>query len=427
MKVVLLNTYQTFGGAAVAAGRLHRALLRQGIGSKLLVQELMQPEFGVVPLSNNMLAHQTARFRFIMERLAFLPYEKDKSVRFQFSPAVTGSNLTFNSLIREADIIHLHWINFGFQSVENLGNLLSLDKPVVWTMHDMWPFTGGCHHSGTCENYQGQCGNCEPLLRSPSPDDLSYRVWKRKAEAYVQGHLTPVACSDWLAGRARKSGLFRSLPVESIPNPLNTNLFSPTEKTRARQQLKLPTDKKLILFAATKVGATGKGFAYFREALHQLRGQLQNPDEVELLIFGAGDKGLLAELPFQYHYLGSLSDAEKISLAYSAANVFVIPSLAENLPNTIMESMACGTPVVGFDVGGIPEMIQHQHNGYLADYLSVEDLAEGMRWTLEASHTDYQTLTQNARQYAVDHYSQDVIAERYIALYQQLISERVKE
>jgi glycosyltransferase involved in cell wall biosynthesis len=215
--------------------------------------------------------------------------------------------------------------------------------------------------------------------------------------------------------------------VLTIPNPIDTDLFRPVDKEEARRALGLPTNRRLILFAAAKVSTLGKGFTYFQQALHQLHSQLENPREVELLIFGAGDKGLLHELPFQYHFLGPLSDMEMISQAYNAADMFVIPSLAENLPNTIMEAMACGTPAVGFDVGGIPEMIQHRESGYLAQYKSAEDLSEGMKWLLNLSPNNYAAIAHAARQHVLSHYDEAVVAGQYAGLYESLISESVRE
>lgn len=426
MRVALLSTFHLAGGAAVAASRLHRALLRSGIDSTLLVgaprqQERWQPEAGAVSLTDTLLTDGLAMGRFVGERLAFLPHEKDSSVRFLFSPGVFGTGLSHHHAIEAADVIHLHWTTFGMLSVAGIGALLRLGKPVVWTMHDMWAFTGGCHHSGLCERYQQQCGECQPFLKRPQLNDLSHRVWQRKQRAYAAGTLTPVACSEWLAGRARQSRLFGSLDVQAIPNPLDTDQFIPIDKMLARQELGVQSDKRLILFAAAKVGAAGKGFTYFREALTRLHAQLPNPAAVELLIFGAGDASQLRELPFRYHFLGPLSDVRQISLAYSAADLFVIPSLFENLPNTIMESMACGTPVVGFEVGGIPEMIRHRQTGYVAEYRSVEDLAAGLYWVLDQPSDAYEQLAQAARQFVLDHYEESVVAGRYRTLYEELI------
>lgn len=428
MRVALLSTFHLAGGAAVAASRLHRALHQSGLDSTLLIgaprrQERWQPEAGAVSLTDTLLTDGLAMGRFVGERLAFLPHEKDPFVRFLFSPGVFGTGLSHHQVIEAADVIHLHWTTFGMLSVAGIGELLRLGKPVVWTMHDMWAFTGGCHHSGLCERYQGQCGNCEPFLKRPCPNDLSHRVWQRKQRAYAGGNLTPVACSEWLADRARRSSLFGPLGVRAIPNPLNTDQFAPVDKALARQELGVQSDKRLLLFAAAKVGAVGKGFTYFREALTHLYAQLPDPNAVELLIFGAGDAGQLRDLPFRHHFLGPLGDVHRISLAYSAADLFVIPSLFENLPNTIMESMACGTPVVGFNVGGIPEMIRHRQTGYVAAYRSVDDLAAGLYWVLDQPVDAYEQMAQAARQFVLDHYEESVVAGRYQALYDELLSQ----
>lgn len=421
MNVTLLSTYDAQGGAAIAARRLHDALRHQGVASTMLVQEQRREAEGVEAFAKTGWQKRLAFTRLVLERAAFVPFERDKSVLWGFSPGVMGVDISRHPLVQRADILHVHWVNFGFQSIANLEKLLALGKPVVWTLHDMWPFTGGCHHSGICERYRNGCGNCTPFLRNPAENDLSHRVWLRKQRAYANARLWPVGCSQWLANRARWSELFGPLPVASIPNPIDTVVFSPLEKTVAKRKLGLPPDKKLILFAAAKVSAAGKGFTYFEKALHFLRQQLTDPESVELLIFGKGDESLLKNLPFRYHFLGSLNDVQQISGAYSAADVFVTPSLEENLPNTIMEAMACGTPAIGFDVGGIPEMITHRQTGYLARYRAADDLAEGLRWLLELTPEAGLKLKTNARQFVLEYYAEAVVAGQYTKLYQSIL------
>ena len=418
MKVLHLSTFHQFGGAAIAANRINQALNRAGFSSDMLVADTSVDEPFVTSLAQTPWQKRWNTARFALDRLTFMPFERSRDLRFAFSPALVGTDISQHPLVQQADVLHLHWTTFGFLSTRSLGKLFALQKPVVWTMHDMWTFTGGCHHSGTCEGYQHHCGNC-PFLRTSAPDDLSHSGWLRKQTAYQNARLTPVGCSQWLANRARQSSLFGTLTVHSIPNPLDTKVFVPIPKAVARWELKLPDHKRFILFAATKVSAVGKGFSYFQKALALLRQQLAQPDDVELLIFGAGDESLLQALPFRYRFLGSLKSVPQIVTAYSAADLFVIPSLEENLPNTIMESMACGTPVVGFEVGGIPEMVQHQQTGYLVNYRSVEDLANGIQWVLEQSETAFQQLSANARNHVVTHYDETVVARRYIDLYEQ--------
>jgi len=376
-----------------------------------------------VPVAESWLDKKRAFARFAFERLYFRLFEKSKEVRFAFSPANTGIDISQHPLVQEADILHLHWVNFGFLSIESLGKLFSLGKPIVWTLHDMWAFTGGCHHSGDCENYQGHCGNCLPYLRNPSPDDLSAKVWQRKHVIFGDITKLPpiqiIGCSEWLANRARKSSLFKNLSIDAIPNPLDVHVFKPTAKAEARAKLNLPVDKKLILFAAAKVTVIWKGFDYFQEALRILKEQISKPEEIELVILGESDAELNKMLPFKTHALGRISDVEKIALIYSAADVFTIPSIQENLPNTIMEAMACGTPAVGFEVGGIPEMIAHQETGFLATYKSAENFAEGIKWVLFEG--DGAVLGENARRKVLENYSQEVVKGRYLGVYRGLV------
>ena len=414
------------GGAAIACLRLLKILEQtEGVEVQMLVQEKKGNHLKVKALADTWLSKKLAFARFALERLYFRFFEKNKTVRFAFSPANVGIDISQNPLVQAADIIHLHWTNFGFLSLDSLEKLFALNKPIVWTMHDMWAFTGGCHHSGDCENYQMACGNCEQYLKNSAENDLSNQVWQRKStilslhrslsEVEGRGRFKIIACSEWLANRARKSSLLKDFSVKAIPNPLDISLFSPQNKAEARQKLGLPTDKKLILFVAAKVSVIWKGFSYFQAALEILNAQILDDQAVELIILGESDEETNQNLPFKYHALGRVNDVNKIVLIYSAADVFVTSSIQENLPNTIMEAMACGTPAVGFEVGGIPEMIENRKSGFLAKYKSAESLAEGIRWVLyEASQIE---LSKNARQKVLDNYSEKVVVEQYLEVY----------
>lgn len=434
-KVLLINTDDSMGGAAIACLRLLDVLNKnQGIEAKLLVQEKKKSNNHVFEIAKTKWQKRLAFLRFIRERLFFRFHEKNKEVRFAFSPANVGVDISQHPLVQEADILHIHWINFGFLSIESLNKLIALNKPIVFTMHDMWLITGGCHHSGDCENYQKSCGNCNQYLKNPTEKDLSNQVWTRKNTIFNptpvgRGTITSlptgvgrcevsiIACSQWLANRAKKSSLFKKSKITSIPNPIDTNLFYPKEKHESRLQFGLPTNKKLVLFVAMKVSVLWKGFSYFEEGLNLLKTDNQ---ELELIILGEADKELLEKLPYKSHALGRINDFEKISTIYSAADVFVIPSIQENLPNTIMESLACGTPAVGFEVGGIPEMIEHKKTGFLAKYKSAESLAEGIKWVL--NEADIDNLSKKCREKVLQNYSQEVVANQYIEVYKQAIS-----
>lgn len=411
MKVTLLSTYDTYGGAGVAASRLLNSLQLNGVEARMLVHQQTGKQQGVQVFGNQ----KVALVRFALERALFLRNEREKAVRFAFSPANIGVDISKHPLVQEADVLHLHWVNFGFLSLDSLQKLVNLGKPIVWTLHDMWAFTGGCHYAGDCLGYRICCGNC-PFLHHPLPNDLSHRVWLQKQKIFKDIPLTIVTCSEWLAHQAQQSILLKDKTVIAIPNPIDTQVFKADDKIKAREALGLPTDKPLILFAAQNVQDERKGFRYFREAIQRM----ENPNAVEIVTFGKSQVSDFQDFPTKVHHLGSLSDVSKIVQAYQAASVFVMPSLEDNLPNTVMESLACGTPVVGFRTGGIPEMVRHKSTGFIAAQRSVEELKEGMSWVLFKA--DYEQISQNAADFVHQNFSDKIIAKRYLSVYQDLLS-----
>ena len=401
----------------MACRRLVRALRRHGTEATLLAQTVENPEYFEVAAANGWLQRKAAFGRFASERLHFYLHEKSRAVRFAFSPASVGMDISRHPAVRQADVIHLHWINFGFLSLLSLENLFALGKPVVWTLHDMWAFTGGCHYSGECTHYQTHCHHC-PFLRTASAHDLSFRVFEEKARIFAK---TPrihfVTCSQWLANCLKVSALLGKFPVTAIPNPIDTALYAPLQQAAMRQKLGLPADKKLILFGAMNTQDPRKGFAYLAEALRKIARTSQNGDTdgLELVIFGKANPDALAALPFRVHDYGAVrGDAALVDL-YNACDLLVLPSLEDNLPNTVMEALACGVPAVAFDTGGLPEMIDHSRNGYLARYRSAEDLAEGIRFVLDNARKNQ--LKEAARQSATERFSEAAVAARYQDVY----------
>jgi len=417
MKILHLSTFQKQGGAAIAAVRLHEALLKSNVESGMLVQKRNAPAKEIVSLDDTFFHRKCYWWYFIAERLHFLPYEQNKAIRYSFSPARAGVDISNHPLIQEADIIQLHWINFGFLSLRSIEKLLALGKPVVWTMHDMWPFTGGCHYSRGCERFTTTCQYC-PYLSKPAEYDLSFEIFQRKAKIYLHKDITLVSPSRWLKDLASAATLSKQLRSVVIPNPINTQVFTPQNKTEIRKKLGLPEDKKLLLFVGANTMDPRKGFPSFREAVNRIA---KANAGFEIVIFGKSDMEIISTLLPKVHNLGLLSDPVSISQAYTACDLLVAPSLEDNLPNTIMEAMACGTPVVGFNTGGIPEMIDHKETGYVADYLSVESLAEGIKWVLD----NPENLAENARNKVLNEYAEKVVADQYIKLYESLLTQKM--
>lgn len=400
MKVLLLNTYAG-GGAAVACRRLKNALDQTSVDARI------------------MNADQAGnRWPFYAERLSFLPYERDKSVRFAFSLANFGKDISRHPLVQEADVLHLHWINQGFLSLQGIEQLSLLGKPIVWTLHDMWAFTGGCHYSRSCMNFQQSCGNC-PYLRNPAPNDLTNRIWKRKKKHYPTG-IQYVTCSEWLAGIARSSSLLKDESVISIPNPIDDSIFQIVENQEKRKfwlSKNLNPDIPKLLFVAMNVAEERKGFRFLVEALSTLKSE--HPDlPLDIIVMGKAQPETLSVLPYPVHALGMIQAQEELALVYGASDVFVIPSLEDNLPNTVMESLACGTPVAGFETGGIPEMVGHLEQGYIAPQGDSRKLAEGIYWILQLADTPQ--LRSNALEKVAANYTNKVVAARYMEVYERL-------
>ena len=387
MRVLIINTAERIGGAAIAANRLMEALKNNGIKAKMLVRDKQTDQVTVVALKKSW----RKIWQFTWERVVIWAANGFKRHNlFAVDIANTGTDITSLPEFRQADVIHLHWINQGMLSLKDIQRILSSGKPVVWTLHDMWPFTGICHYSGECEKYTTECHNC-PLLLKPHRHDLSEKTFRKKQKLYATAPITFIACSRWLEAMARKSVLLQGHTITNIPNAINTNLFKPRAKKFAREKLHLPTDKKLLLFGSMKITDKRKGIDYLIEACKLLsRQEPELSQQLGVVVLGSQAEQCKSLFPFSIYPMNYVSNEKELVDIYNAVDLYVTPSLQDNLPNTIVEAMACGIPCVGFNVGGIPQMIDHLHNGYVAQYKSAEDLANGICWTL--TEGDYDTL-----------------------------------
>ena len=396
--------------------RLVEALKNNGIKAKMLVREKQTDRLSVIELKKNW----WRMWQFIWERILIWKENQFKKHNlFAVDIANTGTDITAIPEFQAADIIHLHWINQGMLSLNDIQKILQSGKPVVWTMHDMWPCTGICHHARECDKYHQECHHCPYIYKGGGKKDLSNQVFKKKKEIYQLAPVTFVTCSRWLKERASQSALLNGHTIVDIPNPINTGLFKPQNALVARSRMGLPTDKKLILFGSVNVTDKRKGIDYFIEScklLAEMHPELK--EELGVVVYGKNSEQLKPLIPFQVFPLDFISNEKDLVNIYNAVDLYVTPSLEENLPTTIMEAMACGVPCVGFDVGGIPEMIDHLHNGYVAEYKSAEDLANGVIWTLNES--EYRTLSEEACRKAVSNYSESTIAKKYIDIYNKI-------
>ena len=413
MRILIVNTSERTGGAAVAASRLMMALNNNGVKAKMLVRDKETDTLTVVGLPKSPMN----RWRFLWERLViFFRLHLQRRHLFEVDMANVGADITKLREFQEADVIHLHWINQGMLSLGGIRQILRSGKPVVWTMHDIWPATAICHVTLGCRHFTTQCCHCRLLPGGGADKDFSTTVWQRKRRLMDEGTIYFVACSHWLESEAKKSALLKGQKVTSVPNPIDTHIYKKGNRQEARQRLGLPLDRKLILFASQRVTNENKGMSYLIEACRQLT----DIPQLGVIILGGHAEEVVDQLPLEAYPLGYINDERRIVDVYHAADVFVLPSLSENLPNTIMESMACGVPCVGFRVGGIPEEIDHKKNGYVAEYANADDLARGIRWIL--SEADYGQLSEQAIHKVAHNYSQRSVASQYIEVYNQALA-----
>ena len=412
MRVLIINTSERIGGAAIAANRLMQALKKNGVKARMLVRDKQTDQLTVVSIGYGW----TQPIKFLWERVSIFAANKfSKRNLFLVDIANAGTDITKNIEFERADVIHLHWVNQGYLSINNLNKILHSGKRVVITMHDQWYFTGICHYSGDCDKYTSHCHHCT-LMNGTALGDFASQLFDKKQHIYEDSKVTFVGCSQWMANLARTSALTQGHKVVSIPNAINTEQFRPLNKTAARKELCLPLKGKLLLFGCQRITDERKGFRYLVDALQIIK--RDNPEiaqNTEIVVVGGKADSISSHLPFSIIPVSYVSDPQKMIALYNAVDLYVTPSLQDNLPNTIMEALACGTPCVGFDVGGIPEMIDHKKNGYVARYKDSADFAEGIKWVLTSDHD---TLSTKAREKVMNNYTEDIVAKKYIEVYE---------
>ena len=420
MKVLIVNTSEKTGGAALAAKRLMEALNNNGVKAKMLVRDKETEQITVVPLPSKLMQ----QWHFLWDRFKiYCHLWFSKNHLFDIDTASSGADITKLPEFKEAEIIHLHWVNQGMLSLKGIKKILDSGKPVVWTMHDLWPATAICHYPERCERFKSHCRECGMLHKGGCLGDLAARVWKRKKAMLASRSISFVACSRWLCSEARQSALLKEQRIVSIPNPIDTRIFHPIDKVEARKQLQLPEDKQIILFVSQKVTDPRKGMDYLIESLNRLLADDPSLREHAVVAILGGQAEEIAErLPMEAYPLGYVSETKRIVAIYSAVDLFVTPSLSDNLPNTIMEAMACGVPCVGFKVGGIPEMIDHLKNGYVANYCDAADFANGIRWVL--AEADWNELSAACLRKVHTCYSLTSVSLRYTELYSQALASK---
>ena len=414
MKILIINTSDIQGGAARAAYRLHKSLLVQNIDSQMLVQNKSSDDFTVIA-DTSKISRAINKLRPTLDSIPIRFYkERTKTL---FSPSWFGFNNIVDKINEiNPDIVHLHWICGSMIKIEDL---VRIKAPIVWSLHDNWAFTGGCHIMWKCEKYKNNCGSC-PRLGSENENDLSRKIFNRKQKTFSKiSNMTIIGLSEWLNECSKNSRLLKDKKHINLPNPIDTNIFKPFDKEKSRELWSLTKDKKLILFGANSATSDiNKGFKELSEAMKKLN----KNDNIEFVVFGSSTPKVSQNFGFKTHYLGHLHDDVSLVTLYSAVDVMVVPSLQENLSNAIMESLACRTPVVGFDIGGNSDMVEHKVNGYLAKPFDTSDLSNGIEWIL--NNENYDELCQDAREKVLREFDSKLVAKKYIELYNSILSHK---
>lgn len=410
MKVVAVSYSDINGGASRAAYRIHRALLSQGVDSAMCVSEALAGDWTVRgPASKWDKAAVKARLAIGDAMAACIKTEN----RVSHSAAVAPTSRAHRLNESDADVVHLHWVNREMMSIRDIARI---KKPVIWTLHDMWAFCGAEHYNEDGRWREGYTRDNRP--ESESGFDLNRWVWGRKRKHWRRP-IQIVTPTRWLASCVRESALLHDWPVTVVHYAIDTEAWRPMDKRITRSLLGVPDDVPLLAFGA--VAATSdkrKGFDLLRGALQHLRGAV--PD-LHLLVFGQMAPRIPDDVGFPVHYAGYLHDDLSLRMLYSAADVMAIPSRQDNLPNTGIEALSCGTPVVAFDVCGLPDIVKHEETGYLAKPFDCEDFAHGISWVLgDADRHD--RLARNARDDAVRRFSYPVVAQEYLRMYETVIA-----
>jgi glycosyltransferase involved in cell wall biosynthesis len=413
MKILHLNSFDNLGGSSRATYRLHRALLNKGVNSVMYVQykELMERTIYSNERPLDKLKKQAKSY---LEKLFLNTFYKwDNTV---FSPGLFAENI--NDIIDrfKPDILNLNWVTGGFLNVKSISKI---KVPSVWTMHDSWVFTGGCHLPYNCTKYQDFCGSC-PKLNSTKAHDISYKQLRLKHHSWSGLKISYVTPSHWLYTCAKQSSLLADKDVRCIPNGIDTEFFKPIDRNNARDILNISRNKKYILFGSVNsLSDTNKGFLYIQASLKRLK-ELTKED-IELLVFGAGEPAEHFDLSYKTHFLGEIHDQLSLKVIYAAADIVLVPSKSENLSYIIMESMSMGTPVVAFDIGGNSDLIDQGINGYLARPFDSEDLANGLNYIIQ--NQKYDQLSYHARMKVLSNFDiNNIVVNKYLELYKEKIT-----
>ena len=391
--------------------RLHKVLLEEGFGSSMLMLTSSRPIDKFLRNVNNPFKNIKI---YTERRIESLLLRKQIKGTYLFSYPLMGYNLSRDSAILNADLIILHWSIGGLLNFDGYKRLLKLGKPILFFLHDMWTITGGCHHSFECEKYKTHCGCC-PMFSTSKVKDLAYKQFEKKKALFdAFDNVSFAAPSLWLFQCMMEASLTKNKQLFHLPNVINRDVFKPFDKKVAKAILNIDPSKKVITFGAkTGTSSKFKGWSYLKDALQILKESSPKTDYIALIFGSEYDQETDNCVPYETIFTGLIFDDHTLNIIYNATDVFVTPTLADNFPSTVLESQSCNTPVVAFNVGGLPDLIDHKENGYLAQYKDHVDLYNGIKFCLE----------NNIKGYLKDELSPETVFEKYKSVFVKLTEE----
>lgn len=414
MKVLHVNFYDISGGAAIAANRLHNELRNKGIDSRCFVRKkittdnyIYSPQGTITDIRNKL----NIQIEQMVKRV--IANKKIESLSIGFLPDTNLKYIKKNN----PDLVHLHWINGGFL---NIATIAKINKLLIWTFHDMWPACGTEHYLENSYRYKE--GFQQDIVQHKySIFDINRFIYKKKIKHWKNIKNLVIVCpSKWLSNKIKESFVFKDKRIETIYNGIDLDFFKPLNKSSIRKSLKLSVNKKIILFGiANNVNNVRKGSDFLLE-IFKILSTIYNPQNIEILIFGGYNKKINIS-GYDVIYLGNLANPEELVKYYALSDIFLLPSREDNLPNTAIESIACGTPVIGFDVGGVSEIISHGYNGYLIEPFNTNAFALSIKKILEMDNKEYLNLSKNSRSTAKDKFDIKIMANKYVQLYHEII------
>lgn len=408
MKILHISAANSTAGAGIACVKLHEALLNENIESKILFLNEQPKDIGNVSFYENTKLKKIKRIILTFaDRFPLKYYSKRKPEIF--SPGLFGIDISTMVEVQNADIIHLHWINHAFVDIKNLPKL---NKPIVWTMHDCWAFTGGCHYFSSCENFKNDCGDCQ-VLNSNTHSDLSHYVFNRKKKYYPKSNIQYVAISSWMKEQAKLGTLLRNESIEVIPSGIDCSIYNLRNDESLREKLKLKNDDTVILIGAQHLNTPFKGVQLSIDAINRY-----NEKKLKVITFGGG-KVVLSNSIHEVINFGFVSSPIEMAKLYTIADVFLCTSVAEGFGMTVAESQCCGTPAIAFEETGPSDIINHKVTGYLAKFKDVDDVVNGLSYCLNTKFDKKSIAIDSEKKFSIKN-----CAIKYSSIYKEILSEK---